>query len=358
MNKSILKHEIRSMKWMLLLSVLISLYLIMMFSMSLDGEYAAKFNNGIYGNEALIQSSLRYISDMTFVLFTMLSAVQIFMQFKSEKDQEVGRFLKSLPVKKEEFFKIKLITGIINLTVAFIVLTVGIIIVRNNNMFWIKDIYSISAMAEPFIVADGVVSLSKEIGLIYLVVLSFYCFLFMVQYTFTNVIGGIVTGVLVWLGPVFIVFASLYTLDFFFHSPVFRHIEDFAVWLFPWSYPFEHIYSTILMSGDRVLGRISTIEHLEIKYIISFVLIIVNILIAYNFNKSSKVENENKVIVFKSTGNIFKLGVTICSGLLVSTVLSGILMIRIHGLIYILLILLGGFIGYLISNKITQVGTR
>ena len=38
---------------------------------------------------------------------------------------------------------------------------------------------------------------------------------------------------------------------------------------------------------------------------LNIVLIGINIAIAYKFNKSSKVENENKVIVFKGTKNIF-----------------------------------------------------
>lgn len=364
MNKSILKHEIRSMKWMLLLSIIVSLFVTIMFSVSLNGGYEMIFSNGIYGNQALIQESLREIAGMTLVSFTILSIMQIFMQFRSEKGQEIGRFLKSLPIKKEDFFKVKLVTGVINITLSFIVLAIGIIIVRNNNMFWIRDIYSISMVSAPFIKVDGVASLLKEIGLIYLIVLSFYTFLFMVQYTFTNVVSGIVTGVLVWLAPIFIINASMFTLDKFMSIPIFRSsiigsITKFSEWLLPWIYAFDYDYSTLLTdSNGMIVGRIRIIGNLQVKYIISLVLILVNIIIAYKFDKSSKVENEDKIIVFKSTRNIFKLGVTICSGLLVSTILSRIMGIQMHNIIYILFILLGGFIGYFISQKITKVGNR
>lgn len=357
MNKSILKHEIRSMRWMLLLSVLVSLFLTIMFSMSLNNVYERMFSYGIQGNQALIQRSLRDISQTILALFTILSIIQIFMQFRSEKNQEIGRFLKSLPVRKEEFFKVKLVSGVVNLTLAFIVLAIGTIIVRNNNMFWIKDIYSISTISAPFIQVDGVASLLKEIGLIYLVVLSFYTFLFMIQYTFTNVVGGIVTGILVWLSPAFIIISSIFTLERFISIPISGRINMFAEWLLPWAYPLDYDYNTLFANlNGWDLGGISIIEKLGIKYIICLGLILFNMIISYKFNKTSKIEDENKIIAFKSTRNIFKLGVTICSGLLISTILSGILMIRISNIIYILFMLLGGSIGYFISRRITQVG--
>lgn len=364
MNKSILKHEIRSMKWMSLLSILTSLFLIIKFNLDLGGSYARMFSNGMEINHALIKSNLRYTSEIALMLFILLTLVQIFMQFRSEKDQEIVRFLKSLPVKKEEFFKIKLITGIVNLTLAFAVLAIGIIIVRNNNMFWIKDIYNTSIISAPFIVADSVGSILKDIGLVYLVILSFYTFLFMIQYTFSNVVGGIVTGSLVYLAPVFIVNAVVFTFGQLTSGAHFRNMwiygmDKLTSWLLPLIYAMEYSYnSSIVDSNGMYLGQIIMIENLKIKYVITIVLILINMLIAYKLNKSSKVENENMVIPFKISGNIFKIGVTICSGLLVSMILGGLMGLQMNSIMQILFIVLGGSIGYFISNKITRVGTR
>lgn len=359
MNKSILKHEIKSMKWMLLLSILASLFLTTIFSGYLDNEYVSMFSEGLYGNSALIQEALINTMDMILVIFTVLSMVQIFMQFRAEKSQETGRFLKSLPVKKEEFFRIKLITGLVSLTLAFIVLAIGMIIVRSSNMFWIKDMYNISNTPEILIEADSVANLLKIVVLIYLVVLSFYTFLFMIQYTFTNILGAIVTGFLVWLAPIFIVISSIYTvekLSFFdiYSSNLGNSIEAFSQWLQPWLYVLNFRYD--LPAYGIQFGSILRISNLGLKYIISLLLVLVNITIAYKFNKNSKIENENKLIAFKSTRIIFKIGVTICSGLLVSIVLSDAFMLEIPIIIDTLLILLGGSIGYLISRKITRVG--
>ena len=362
MNKSILKHEIRSMKWMSLLSILTSLFLITMFSLSLNGRYASIFSNGMHVNQALINSALRSTIEISLVLFTILSIVQIFMQFRSEKGQEIGRFLKSLPVKKEEFFKIKLITGIANLTLAFVVLVIGIIIVRSSNMFWIGDIYNVSIISQPFIKSDGVGSLLKDLGLVYLIILSFYTFLFMIQYTFSNVVVGIVTGVLVYLAPIFITLSSTFAMEKVITQVNFRSLwiygmDEISLWLLPWIYAIN--YDNIIVDPNGIgLARIDIIENLGIKYGITIALIIINILIAYKFNKSSKVENENMVIPFKTSGNIFKWGVTVCSGLLLSTIVGEIMRLQMSSIIYMLIIVIGGFIGYFISNKITRVGTR
>lgn len=347
------------MKWMLLLSILASLFLTTIFSSYLDNEYVSMFSEGLYGNSALIQDALVDTLDMILLIFILLSMVQIFMQFRMEKSQETGRFLKSLPVKRREFFRIKLITGLASLTLAFLVLAIGIMLVRNNNMFWIKDMYSISHTAEILIKADSMGNLLKILGLVYLVTLSFYTFLFMIQYTFTNLVGAIVTGVLVWLAPIFIVISSIYTLDKFSFANIYSSnlgskIEAFSQWLQPWLYVLNFEYD--LASYGIQFGSIARISNLGFKYIISLLLILVNIMIAYKFNENSKIENENKLIAFKSTRLIFKVGVTICSGLLVSILLSDAFMLEIPIIADTVLTLLGASIGYFISRKITRVG--
>lgn len=367
MNKTILKHEFRSMKWTMLISILASLFLTFVFSRNLDFEYGMIFKDGLYGSQALIQNELRQISSSILTIFTGLSIIQVYMQFKSEKDQEIGRFLKSLPVKNQEFFKVKLITGIANLSLAFIVLILGFLYVRASNMFWIKDIYSISAFPEQYIAADGVMSLIGDVGLIYLVILSFYTFLFMIQYTFSSIVGGIFTGILVWLSPIFIVNSLVWLVERFVYEAslslsilsVLARVSQFSEWLLPSLYPFGYDYSSFVLDGNEMLGvHTSPIDYLGIKYLVSLALILINIIIAYNLNKRSRIEDENKVIAFKSARKIFKFGVTICSALLVSTVLNDSLAIQASNIILLILMTLAGAVGYFISRKITEIGLR
>ena len=248
MNKSILKHEIKSMKWILLLSTIASLLLIMMFNMNLANTYNNIFTYGMLVDQSVVQRALRYITEIILIFFTVISVMQVFMQFRTEKNQETGRFLRTLPIKREEFFRIKLAVGVVNITIAFVILALGVIIVRGSNMFWIKDIYNISIMPSPYIEADSIANLIKEIGLIYLIVLSFYSFLFMVQYTFYNVVGGIVTGILVWLSPIFIVLTSIFSVEKLIPFSIIDNsyvsfFNTIGEWLLPWLYPFNYDYN-------------------------------------------------------------------------------------------------------------------
>lgn len=364
MNRSILKHEIRSMKWISLLSVIISFFIILMFSINLNTRYESMILDGISRNKTLIKDAIERITPMALLLFTVIAIIQVFMQFQSEKGQEVGRFLKSLPIKRETFFKVKILIGLVNITLGFIVLIIGLIIVRKSNMFWIKDIYRISLISAPFIEMDSVSTILKEIGIIYFVVISFYTFLFMIQYTFTNTVGGIVTGILIWLAPLFLLWATILTLGRFniismYKSELLNKILGKANWLLPWTYPIDYDSIDLIRdhAGRGIAGRY-IIENLSLKYLVSIILSSLNITIAYKFAKNSKIEDENRIIIFKIFRQIFKFGVTICSGLLVSMIFNRFLMIEINNILFLIIILVSAYIGYFISNKITEVGNR
>lgn len=355
MNKSILKHEFRSMKWMMLLTIIVSGILVMMFNLNLTRTYEDMFLSGHFFDNGVIKNGLENIFGNALVFFTGLSMIQVFMQFRSEKDQEIVRFLKSLPVKKEEFFKIKLSVGILNITLGFIFLALGLVMVRNNNMFWIKDLYSVSVWSESLIQLDGISIMLNELALTYLVVLSFYTFIFMIQYTFSNVVGGIVTGILVWMSPIFIIFSGseailkIRNLTIF-ESDLVSKIGNKIILIFPWSYIFDRNY------GKVFLIRESLINNFNLKVLISIGIIIINIFIAYKFVEKSKVEDENKIIAFPITRQIFKLGVSVCSGLLLFIFTNIILGMNIGTVGVVVSLLIGGSIGYFISNKIANIG--
>lgn len=364
MNKSILKHEFKSSRWILLFSTIVSLFTIVMFNISLNERYERLFRTGLRPNQAVIQGSLRESIALALLLFTILSITQVFMQFRSEKGQEVGRFLKSLPVSSKEFFKVKLISGIGNITFGFILLFIGLVIVRQANMFWIKDIYSISAYTHIFMKLDGIGTILSYLGLTYFVVLSFYTFIFMIQYTFTNIVGGIITGILVWLAPFFIALSLIETISkigkfSLYNSEILGNINIFSTKLLPWTYIADYdFYNIGNILYPENLGYISFISNIGFKYGITIALIIINIFIAYKFVEKSRIEDENEIITFKISRNIFKLGVSICTPLLVSLIIIIILGIDINNILFNIILLLSLGLGYFVSDKITKVGSR
>ncbi len=364
MNKSILKHEFRSSRWILLFSTIVSLFNIVLFNIRLNESYERLFRIGLRPNQAVIQESLREVIALALLAFTILSIIQVFMQFSSEKGQEIGRFLKSLPVASEDFFKVKLITGIANITFGFLVLLIGLIFVRQINMFWIRDIYSISVYTHIFMKLDGIATILSYLGLTYFVVLSFYTFIFMIQYTFTNIVGGIVTGILVWLSPFFIALSLIETIGkiggfHLYNSVILNNINVFSTKLLPWAYLLDYELYTIgnILYPDN-LGHINYISNIGLKYGITIALIIVNIFIGYKFVEKSRIEDEGKIITFKISRQIFKLGVSICTPLLISLIITTILGIDINNILFSIILLLGLALGYFVSNKITKVASR
>lgn len=364
MNKSILKHEFKSSRWILLFSVILSLFSGVIFNMRLNETYERMMRVGLRPNQAVIHDALIAVLPLFLILFTVLSIIQVFMQFRSEKGQEVGRFLKSLPVSSKSFFKVKLITGILNITIGFIILFIALLLVRQANMFWIRDIYKISAYSHIFMKLDGISFILSYLGLTYFIVLSFYTFIFMIQYTFTNIVGAIVTGILTWLAPFFILNSLVYTISKFgyislYNSKFINNITNFSINLLPWSYIIDH---EIFNIGNRVfvenIGYISIISNIGLKYGITMVLTLVNILIAYKFVKNSRIEDEEKIITFKISRIIFKLGVTICTPLLISTIIIMVMGINPNNILFTIILFLSLCLGYFVSNKITKVGNR
>lgn len=364
MNKSILKHEFKSGKWIILFSTILALFTTLIFNIRLNERYDRMFLMGLRPNQGVIQDSLRETIALALFLFTILSIIQVFMQFRSEKGQEVGRFLKSLPISSGEFFKVKLISGIANISVGFIVLFIGLIAVRQANMFWIKDVYSISAYTNIFMDLDSIATILSYLGITYFIVLAFYTFIFMLQYTFTNIVGGIVTGILVWLSPFFIVQSFIFTISkfgsiTFYNSKILNSISNFSPNLLPWtyigSYNFQQIGNILYPEN---LGHIQTISNMGLKYGVTIALIIINIFIAYKFVENSKIEDEEKIITFKISRNIFILGVSICTPLLASLIITQILGIDINNILFTIILLSSLGLGYIVSNKITKVGIR
>lgn len=360
MNKSIVKHEIRSMKWVSLVFVLASLFLSLVFTYSLNERYEAVIKYGFNLNNMALLNEIRTIMYLGLVLFTIIIIIQVYMQFRSEKDREVGRFMKSLPIESKEFFKIKLFMGFLNIIAATMVLLFGIVVVKNQNMFWLKDIHLTSSIPETSKYLTSLPFLMKEFSLFILICLSFYSFLMMIQYTFNNTIGAIVTGFLTWLAPVFIVLGSL---NAYIEITASYYLKDLAwvewiyenvYWLMPWTY-FART-DTIPYVHNNLEVRLTMIENFGPKIIISLGLIGIFSLVAYIFASRSRVEDEDRIISFSSFAFLFVVGVSLCSGLLTSLIFTGVMPFNISGSLLLGLSLLGGFVGFLISNNIRKVG--
>ena len=361
-NKTLVKHEWRNMKWMLLYFTLLSLGTIFLLKSSFESDYLSVLVNGFYMNEGIVfENVYSLIRGMT-PYFGLGILIMIYMQFKDSKSLEVGRFLKSLPISSREYYITKLISGIISYTIPFIIMTVGVLIVRGNNISWIQDYHNISRIPEIFIKQSSSINILSLFIMCYFIITATYTFLFMIQYLVMNIVGGIVIGFLTWLAPTFI----LGSLSVIYREITFKLMQSFKGlykvqdYILPWSYHInidsEYIESTFNNMGYNN-ENIAVLNNMIPRTIICLIISVVCIGLAYTISKKSRVEDTDNLIAFKTARKIFVIGVTVCSALLSTLILGQVFSGRgINSFILVHIIMfIGGFIGFIGSRKISNM---
>lgn len=372
LNKALVKHETRNMKWMLLYFLIVAVGGITTFNFSLKAEYMAILRNGIAPDTPLILSGITSAFKSVVVSSAVGIMLLIYLQFKDSKSVEVGNFLKALPISNKEYFVTKFLGGLISLTIPTLILMAGVLAIRSNNMIWVSDIHSISIFPEIIEKADSIINIASVLTMSYLVAIATYSFLFMIQYVVMNISAGILIGGLVWFSPTFIAISVVMLYEQFIGNNLAldKKIVEFSRiirnYIEPWSYP-VNVGSFYLFDGTRynpIFDEINTnimyYDGLFLKIIISLIVAIASIIAGYALSKKSKVEDSDTLIAFRWARKVFIAGVTVCSAFLLamtSTIFTGrnnsMGFLKLHAIL-----LIGGIIGFLISKKITAVKNK
>ncbi len=356
MNKSILKHELRSTRYVRLLFIVLGLLIGFAYHVNLNMAYENIITFGVESNKEFLanNSTLGSVVGYMMLLFSILSIVQIYIQFRLEKSGDVAMFLSALPIKKESFLIVKLFVGILNLTLGFLVILISVLIIRNNNIFWIEDLYRAFISSESYFKAASIPSILLKLGLGFLFNIWLYSFFFMIQYSFSNVVAGIVTAFFVSLAPVFIIVTIKPTLQIFgLELDILNNINTSYLMFF--SYPLDSDLKIIAERGNYIYS-IEYIYNIGYKYLILIVNILINILLAFRLRIKFNIEDSGKIIMPDLFKNIFIFGVTLCSVLLISTLIIYVFSISFSPLIFAVILAAAGLIGFMISSKIGRVG--
>ena len=372
-NKALVKHETRNMKWMLLYFLLVSIGGILVFSSNLTGEYMEILRNGMTPDRAVNISAVRSVLDTMIAPMGIGVLLMIYLQFKDSKSVEVGNFLKALPISNKEYYITKFIGGLVSITLPVLILIVGVLAIRTSNMSWVSDIQAISVFPELMMKADSAINITAILLMGYMVVISTYAFLFMMQYIVMNITAGLVIGCLVWLSPGFILLsiAQLYGqymgkgLLFLRHSETRLNLVEMVFnYIEPWAYPLATISVQGPLNGNinYLLDKVYLMYYdgLLVKILIPLVIAIVSAFVGYILSKKSRVEDSDTLISFKWARRTFIAGVTICSALLLgimSQLFFG-LFNQMNFIVLQIIILIGGLIGFFLSRKITMVRTK
>ena len=367
-NKALVKHETRNMKWMLLYFLTIVIGGVLSFNSDLKGEYINFLTTGLSPDRSIILHSLRGLLSFIIVPIGFGILLMIYLQFKDSKSVEVGNFLKSLPVSNKEYYLTKFMGGFISLTIPLAILIVGVLAIRSSNMSWISDIQNISVFPDLVEKSNSIINTVSILTMSYLVAISTYAFLFMVQYIVMNIIAGLVIGSLIWASPTFIIMSlgmiynqairSLFSPS---GDTLFKIEETVFNYIQPWTYPvnvpnIEIQYSTGI---DTMFdyGQIIYFKGLGAKILITLSIALLSIALGYILSKKSRVEDSDTLISFKWARRLFVIGVTVCSSLLladISTVFLGfhdsIGFIMLH-----IIMIIGAIIGFIVSRRMTKI---
>lgn len=370
-NKALVKHETRNMKWMMLYFLLVALGGVLIFNTNLDSIYIDILKRGITPDTSIITENIRLTLSTIMMPMGLGILLMIYLQFKDTKSVEVGNFLKALPINNREYYITKFVGGLISLTIPTIILIAGILIIRNANMIWISDIHGVSIFPELVIKADSVVNSVAIFIMAYLVALSTYAFLFMIQYIVMNITAGLVIGLLVWLTPSFLLISAswlyghLIDKSFKIFGTAIEVVENLIIeYILPWTYAFGlNTYNTFdSFEYDPIFDNIHLLyyEGLVTKIFITLAITIIGGLIGYVLSKKSRVEDNDTLINFKWARRVFVVGVTICSAFLLADIAKMFIgryndstMVIIN-----LMLVAGAAIGFIVSRKITMVKSK
>lgn len=355
--KTMVKYEFRNLKWIFLYFCVVFGFLTYIIHDRMKYDYRYFLIEGIsqiYNQETSFYSVLNafYIPFMLFALGGIL--LMVYLQFRESKQVEVGRFLKVLPIEAHKHYQIKILCGLITFMVPFIIFVLLLLRIRGAHLLWIQDLQVINIASEIYQVVDSVSYLLVVLGLYGLILIFSYLFMVMMQYLITQSIASIVIGILIGVSPAYLLISVDTLLHYDFIDGTLINIS------FPWAYGMGCREWNWIDSSMYEHVIISFVQDMGLRFVIISILCILCLVIGNLLSKRFKIEQMDLIIPEQIMRHIFVAGVTVCSAFLPVTI-RGIFNIRLEGIETIILgismLVLGG-IGYMISKKISRIGTK
>ena len=378
-KKALIKHELRGVKYIFLYFLTVSIIVLGTIAFEMKNMYIQFLKRGIHFDfPKNIFLNTFYEHVMVFAAFMLAGIVLLtYFQFKDIKQQRIGRFLKSLPFKKDDFLKVKVSLGILSYTIPSIIFVVGAIVIRNINMVWLKDFYSAAPIENLLLKAEGIEYIVTTAIIYYLIITVVYLFLLMMQYIVNNRIAAIVIGTLVFHAPAYILISCSGIYRYYVHSEGMRNIlfkmQSLAEhWGIIWFYGNTRRYSLLDENNtltdainnvsymDRTQYSVVGIESITLKIVICIGIILLLGIALYFGNKNYKIEYMEQAISFEWARKVFVIGVTICSAFVlpIIKIIFFDYYIQLGFVVVHMLMIIGAVVGYFIARKIAYMGVR
>ncbi|MDF2614679.1 MAG: hypothetical protein K0S71_2465 [Clostridia bacterium] len=357
--RALIKVELKSAALMSLYFLVINIGYLMLTGITISSNFKQYLRYGVrsavtdFNNTAFL-SFVPGLSLFIFLGFILL----VYFQFKNDKSLEVGRFLKSLPYTNVQRCLVKMSAGILSYTIPFIILSLGVIMLRAYAMTELKTIYSITPYEGILLTINSIQNLLSLLVLNYLTYTSLYLFVFMMQYLVNHNIGSLIISILTLLAPAFII-TSIHYLEIYYGLRYYlERIEEKILLPF---YGMITRYGGFTYTVDQSQYYIDYvyIEDIGFKLFITLIISIIGVYLIYQTGKRTKIENADRLMPDAITRIIFITGVTLCAALLLADTYKIFLVPLIGQNIVVLtsaITLIGGTIGFIIARKIAHIG--
>ena len=292
----------------------------------------------------------RSFTTATMFLLPVLIIMSIIF-FQSDRKENVGMFISSLPFTKREQFKVKWFTGVLAFTIPFLLATLLVVLMRQVNIGWITQWYSEVGYGD-MLAYDGVWMVLSILAQSYLFVVAFFSVLMLMQSLIAHNIAGSIIGSIIVAAPWFILEAGGATLSRIFNNCRLRLYGIEWGNLYFYAEPSRNINIEVIKVGqdEFYINPLISMDHYTIKIAI---LILIGVVASYIATKAYE-KNDNSrngyLLMFPWVGKILVPGVILCSGLLGNNVINTFFRIE-SVFIEIITLVLGAFIGYLVITK-------
>lgn len=349
--KALIKHEIKTLKWILLYFFLAVGIYAGMITNRLHNFYISYLEQGI-GRENIISCHFMSVFQGEYGLFVILCGIGIILlintQFKEIKNNEVGRFLKGLPVSGKKVYVVKTLCGMFTYTVPFVILGGYLMMIRASNYTWLQPLLEVTSFSSLFELVNGWEYLLVQLLMYYLIISFAYYFLVIMQYLIMSTKAGIAIGLLISFVPVY--------LELIIERRRVGWIDQ-TVYL-PWLYGMsgrQYGFS----SGNQYIS-IGIIQNMGLKIGYLCVLTVVCAILGYRLSQRFRVEQMDLMMPLKISRIIFILGVTLCSALLPIFIKENMMRYSRNTNYWLILLAMAvlGLVGFVVSRKIATLGMK
>lgn len=369
--KALIRHEWKSLKWLFVYFSLVFMGLAYITNREMTYIYKEFLREGT--SKWMLTNSFTEFLNRTYPLWMSLIilgiALMVYIQFREVKNIGVGYFLKALPMSDKKVYLIKVGCGMVTYTIPFILALLVLLYVRSKYLVWMEDAMWMNTAGSILEMLEGPQYLFYSFALYYSIIALTYLFLVMMQYLITHPLVSLIISVISAGVPLYLfhfineVYMNYLAVSEYMQENVLKGFRSIKAYLCPWLHGVVQRSGSIatnpFLSGQEDI-YFQYIEHIEVKFITTFILGLICFGVGYQLSHLLRVENVGQFIPLKGVRTAFQLGVALCLGV---TVVSSCMYIApyeepIGPISLHLVMLVSGLIGYGMSRKLTSIGIK